>query len=357
MTGSENKRPDMKKKVLVTRAIYPDLIGRLREYFDVEVNEGEKYTPAQLKKALGDKSGVLVALGDRIDADLLAGLDDLRAVCVSAAGYNTIDLPALTRAGVIATNAPGPADDTVADFAWGVMIAMARKIVEAERWLREGNWTGSTGSRWFGTDVFGKTLGIIGMGRIGQAIARRAVGFGMKTLYHNRHRLDVSLEEECRASYATKEGLLGESDFVILALPYAPGNHHIIAAGELRMMKSSSMLINIARGGLVDEEALAGALKEKRIAGAALDVFEGEPAIFPGLMGLSNVVLTPHIAGGTLDTQYGLAALAVDNLIASLGEGPDAGRPPSILNPEVLAASGGTGGSGGSGGSGGTTGR
>jgi glyoxylate/hydroxypyruvate/2-ketogluconate reductase len=245
-------------------------------------------------------------------------------------------VPALTKAGVIATNAPGPADETVADFAWGVLITLARKIVEAERWLQEGNWKGSTGSRWYGTDVYGKTLGIIGMGRIGRAIARRAIGFGMKTLYYNRHRLDASIEAECRASYTTKAGLLGDADFVILALPYAPGNHHIIAAEELRIMRSSSMLINIARGGLVDEKALADALKEKRIAGAALDVFEEEPVVFPGLMGLSNVVLTPHIAGGTRETQYGLTALAVDNLIAALGEGPNAGRPPSILNPEVL---------------------
>ncbi|MDP4150653.1 MAG: D-glycerate dehydrogenase [Bacteroidota bacterium] len=327
----------MKPRILITRPLYPDIVERLQDYFDVEVNEGARYTPSELKKALQNKEGVLIAGGDRVDADLLGGLTNLRAVCVSAAGYNTIDVDALTRAGIIATNAPGPADETVADFAWGSLIATARRLVEAERWVQHGHWKGSAGSRFFGTEVHGKRLGIIGMGRIGQAIARRAIGFNMTTYYHNRRRLTEAIEKECRATFRSKEHLLLDADFVILCLPYSPGNHHIIGEQELRLMQPRSILVNIARGGLVDEAALAGALSENRIGGAALDVFEGEPAIHPGLLDLPNAILTPHIAGATWDTQHGLASLAADNLIAALGLGPMAGKPPSILNPEVLS--------------------
>jgi gluconate 2-dehydrogenase len=326
----------MRQKILITRPLFPDLVERLRGYFDVEINEGEKYSPAQLKEALRDKDGVLVAGGEKINDELLAGLGGLRAVCVSAAGYNNVDVPALTRAGVIGTNAPGPADETVADFAWGSLISIARKMGESERWVLDGQWKGSAGSRFFGTEVHGKTIGIIGMGRIGQAIARRAPGFRINVLYYNRHRLDASIEEECRATYKTKNELLGSSDFVILSLPYAPGNYHIIGVEELKLMRPSAYLINIARGGLIDEAALADSLKARRIAGAALDVFEQEPTIHPGLTGLPNILLTPHTAGATKEAQHGLASLAADNLIAALGLGPDAGKPPSILNPEVL---------------------
>ena len=164
-------------------------------------------------------SGAVIAGGERIDDEVLAGLTGLEAICVSAAGYNNIDVAALTRAGIIGTNSPGPADETVADFTWGLLIATARRIVEGAQWVEQGQWKGQAGSRFFGTNVCDKTLGLIGMGRIGQAIARRAVGFRMKVLYHNRRRLDVGLEAECRATYRTKEELLGESDFVVLSLP------------------------------------------------------------------------------------------------------------------------------------------
>lgn len=326
----------MKQRILITRTLFPDIVDRLREYFDVTVNEGPRYSTAQLREALRDKSGVLVAGGEKIDAAVLEGLSGLRAVCVSAAGYNNIDVAALTKAGIIGTNAPGPADETVADFSWGLMIATARKLVEAEKWVQDGQWKGSAGKRFFGTDLYGKTLGIIGMGRIGQAIARRAAGFRIKVLYYNRHRLDTSIEEEYKAGYRSKEELLAESDFVILALPYTPANYHLIGEKELQLMRPSAMLFNIARGGLIDEPALAQALKSGQIAAAGLDVFEEEPAIHPDLIGLPNAILTPHIAGGTEDAQHGLASVAADNLIAALGLGPDAGHPPAILNPEVL---------------------
>lgn len=326
----------MKKTILITRPLSPDLVERLKKWFEVVINEGERYSREQLRDALKEKDGVFVAGGEKIDGELLEGLTRLKVVCVSSAGYNNVDVPALTRLGVIVANAPGPADETVADFTWGAMITVARRIAEAERWVQEGNWKGSAGKRFFGTDLSGKTLGIIGMGRIGQAIARRATGFRMQTVYHNRRRLESSLEEECRAAYLGREELLQRSDFMVLALPYAPGNHHIIGKAELRLMKPGSMLFNIARGGLIDETALVEALQRKQIAGAGLDVFEEEPVIHPGLKGLPNVLLTPHIAGATEDAQHGLASLAADNLIAALGLGPDAGRPPSVLNPEVL---------------------
>jgi gluconate 2-dehydrogenase len=326
----------MKQKILITRPVFPDVVDRLREYFDITLNEGPRYTSEQLNAALQGMSGALVSGGDKIDDAVLKGLTRLKAVCVTAAGYNNIDVPALTRAGVIGTNSPGPADETVADFAWGLMIATARRMVESSRSVEQGQWKESFPIRFFGINLCDKTLGIMGMGRIGQAIARRAVGFRMPVIYYNRHRLATSIEEDCRASYRTKEDLLRQSDFVLLAMPYTPENYHLIGATELRLMKPSAMLFNIARGGLIDEAALASAIQRQELAGAGLDVFENEPAIHPGLMGLSNVVLTPHIAGATVEAQHGLASLAADNLIAALGLGPQAGHPPSVFNPEVM---------------------
>jgi lactate dehydrogenase-like 2-hydroxyacid dehydrogenase len=326
----------MRLKILITRPIFPDVVELTRKYFDVEVNEGARYTADGLKAALKDKDGVMLAGGEKINADTLEGNTRLKAICVSAAGFNNLDIAAITRAGIIATNSPGPADETVADYTWGLMISTARRLAEGDRWIRGGNWKGSAGSSFFGTNLCDKTLGIIGMGRIGQAIARRAIGFRMKVLYFNRRPLDPTIEEECQAAYAAKEELLSKSDFVVLALPLNPGNYHIIGEKELQSMRSTAMLFNIARGGLIDEPALAKALRAQTIAAAGLDVFEGEPAVDPALLGLPNIVLTPHIAGGTWEAQHGLAQLAAENLAAALGLGPNAGNPPSIINPEVL---------------------
>ena len=326
----------MRQKILVTRPIFPDVIERVRQYFDVTVNEGARYDGAQLHAALAGMNGVLLAGGERIDAAVLDGLSALRVICVTAAGYNNVNVDDCTRAGVMVTNSPGPADETVADFAWGLMLATARRIAEGDRFIRAGEWKGSANSRFFGVNLCDKTLGIVGMGRIGQAIARRGIGFRMKTLYYNRRRVDASIEEECKASYVSKEELLRRSDFVMLALPLTGANYHTIGAAELALMPSSAMLFNIARGGLIDEQALADALAARRIAAAGLDVFEGEPKFLPVLAELDNLLMTPHIGGGTYDTQHGLADMAATNLIAALGLGPDAGKPPAILNPEVL---------------------
>ena len=326
-----------KDKVLVTRPLFTDVVDRLREYFDVTVNEGPRYTADQLNAALRGMRGAVIAGGERIDDRVLQGLTGLKAICVSAAGYNNVDVAALTRAGIIGTNSPGPADETVADFAWGLMIATARRLVEAASWVERGEWKATAmASRFFGTNVCDKTLGILGMGRIGQAIARRAVGFRTNVVYHNRRRLDDGIERECRAVYRRRDELLREADLVLLAMPYTPDNRHVIGAAELRLMRPTAMLFNIARGGLIDEAALATALRSGAPAAAGLDVFEEEPAIHPALRGLPNVVLTPHIAGATEHAQHGLASLAADNLIAALGYGPDAGRPAGVFNPAVL---------------------
>jgi len=326
----------MKPKILITRPLFPDVVDKLRVYFDVTINEGPRYNSEQLHAALTDMDGAVIAGGERIDDAVVQGLPRLKAICVSAAGYNNVDVAALTRAGIIGTNSPGPADETVADFTWGLIIATARRLVEAAQWVEQGQWKSSTGSRWFGMNVCDKTLGIMGMGRIGQAIARRAIGFRTKVIYYNRRRLDPATEAEVRALYRSKDELLREADFVVLAMPYTAENHHLIGARELELMRSSAMLFNIARGGLIDEVALAAALKDNRLAAAGLDVFEGEPVVYSGLMGLPNAVLTPHIGGGTAEAQHGLADLAADNLIAALGLGPMAGKPPSVFNPEVL---------------------
>jgi gluconate 2-dehydrogenase len=331
------KTNSMKQKILVTKPLFPDVVERLREYFDVTTNDGPPFTPAQLHEALRDMDGALVSGGDKIDDAVLKGLTRLKAICVTAAGYNNINVAALTRAGVIGTNSPGPADETVADFAWGLMIATSRRLVEASKAVDQGLWKESFSNGFFGANVYGKTLGIMGMGRIGQAIARRAVGFRMPVLYYNRRRLDPSIEKDCKADYRSKEDLLQQADLIMLAMPFTPENYHLIGAAELALMRPSAMLFNIARGGLIDEAALAAALRNKKLAAAGLDVFEKEPDIYPGLLGLPNAVLTPHIAGATAETQRGLASMAADNLIAVLGFGPQAGHPSAVFNPEVLS--------------------
>ena len=252
-----------------------------------------------------------------------------------AVGYNNFDIDAMTAAGVLATNAPDVLTETTADFGFALLMATARRVTESEHYLRAGKWTQWSYDMFAGADLHGTTLGILGMGRIGQGIARRgAHGFGMKVIYHNRSRLDAALEAECKAGYVSKEELLKTADHVMLVLPYSPASHHTVGAAELALMKPTATLINIARGGIVDDSALAVALREKRIAAAGLDVFEGEPKVNPDLLTVPNVVLTPHIASATLPTRLAMANLAADNLIAFF-EGK---APPAPINQVQLAA-------------------
>jgi lactate dehydrogenase-like 2-hydroxyacid dehydrogenase len=326
-----------KQRILVSRPTFPDVVDRLRDHFEVTVNDGPRYTAEQLNAALDGMDGALVSGGDKIDGTVLKGLTRLKAICVTAAGFNNVDVAALTRAGVLGTNSPGPADEAVADFTFGLMIATARRLVEASWSIAQGEWKESFPIRFFGVNLCDKTLGILGMGGIGRAVARRAAGFRMKLIYNNRRQAAPEIEAEYHATYRSKEAVLREADFVLLAMPFTPENYHLIGAAELALMKPTAMLFNVARGGLIDEAALAGALQRKQIAAAGLDVFEHEPVIHPGLMGLPNVVLTPHIAGGTEETQHGLAAMAADNLIAALTAGREAVPRAAVFNPEVLS--------------------
>jgi gluconate 2-dehydrogenase len=256
-----------------------------------------------------------------------------------AVGYNNIDVVACTAHGVLVSNAPDVLTETTADFGFALMMAAARRITESEHFLRAGRWTRWGHDMFTGADVHGATLGVLGMGRIGQAIARRgALGFGMPVIYHNRSRLDAAIEAQLGARYVAKDQLLRDSDHLVLVLPYGPQSHHAIGAAELALMKHTATLTNVARGGIVDDAALAMALRARRIAAAGLDVFEGEPAVHPDLLTLPNVVLTPHIASASLPTRRAMAHLAADNLIAALGAGPQAGAPPTALNPQVLRA-------------------
>jgi len=328
-----------KPHVLVARKVFDDIVDRLREHFDVEANEADDLWPQpELIRHLQGKAGVFIAGGEKIDVALLDACPELRAVCSMAVGYNNIDVPACTARGVLVSNAPDVLTETTADFGFALMMATARRIAESEHFLRAGRWQRWSVDMFAGSDVHGATLGILGMGRIGQAIARRgALGFGMRVLYHNRSRLGPELEAPLGARWVSKEELLREADHLVIVVPYTPAAHHLIGAPELALMKRSATLTNIARGGVVDDAALAQALRDKRIAAAGLDVFEGEPQVHPDLLAVPNVVLTPHIASASIPTRRAMAGLAADNLIAALGAGDQAGRPPTPLNPKVLA--------------------
>ena len=323
------------QKVLVARPIFPDVIERLEQYFEVDWNNGDVLPADELKRRLADKDGALTA-GDVIDASVLASAPRLRVVSNMAVGYNNFDMAAFNASNVLGTNTPDVLNESTADFGWALMMAAARRIAESEHWLRAGKWEKWSYDGFLGSDLYGSTLGVIGMGRIGQALARRARGFNMNVIYHNRSRVAPQIEAELNAEYASKEDLLRRADHVVLVLPYTPENHHTIGAAELALMKPTATLTNIARGGIVDDAALAVALREKRIAAAGLDVFEGEPKLDPALLTVPNVVLTPHSASATEETRRAMANLAADNLIAALGEGPRAGRPPNPVNPDVI---------------------
>ena len=312
-----------KPSVLIARPIFPEVVQRLSAHFDVSANPGdEAWTHDQFIARLQGKQGVFTTGGERIDARLLAACPDLRICANMAVGYNNFDVPAMTAAGVLATNAPDVLTETTADGGFALLMAAARRITEGEHYLRAGRWQHWSYDMLVGQDVHGSTLGIFGMGRIGQAIARRgALGFGMKVLYHNRTRLPADEEAAVRAEYVAKDELLRRADHVVLVLPMTPATRHSVGAPELALMKPTATLVNIGRGGVVDDAALAQALREGRIAAAGLDVFEGEPAVHPDLLACTNVALTPHIASASIPTRLAMANLAADNLIGYLLHG------------------------------------
>lgn len=320
----------MKPKVLVTREVFEDVLEYLSEYFEVTSNQSDVPMDAEtLAERLSGHAGAMVTISDRIDGSLLARCPSLKAVCNIAVGYNNIDLDACRKAGVMATNTPGILDDTTADFTWALILATARRVTEAETHLRAGEWDRWKLKQFLGLDVHHSTLGIIGLGRIGQVVARRAVGFEMQVIYHNRRRLSPEIEKACRATFVSMEELLSQSDIVTVHVPYSSATHHLIGRNELRRMKPSAIVINGSRGGVVDDAALVEALGSGTIAGAGLDVFENEPKFDPGFLALKNVVLTPHIASSSRATRHRMAMLAAENLVAAL----TTGNPPNLLNP------------------------
>jgi gluconate 2-dehydrogenase len=327
-----NTGKSMKPKILVTREVFDETLEYLAQHCEVESNQQDvPLTAAALAQRLADKDGVMCSLTDRIDGALLGATTRLKVVANIAVGYNNIDVPACTARGVMATNTPGVLDDSTADLAWALMLAAARRVTEVESYIRAGEWTGWRLKQWLGVDVHHATLGIVGLGRIGQAIAKRATGFDMRVLYHNRKPVAKEVETRLDATYVSLGELLAQSDFVILQAPYSPQTHHLIGAAELKSMKPTAILINSTRGGVVDDAALIAALKAGTIRGAGLDVFENEPRLHPDFLTLRNVVLVPHIGSSTEATRRAMAMTAAKNLVAALsGE-----IPPNLLNPEA----------------------
>jgi glyoxylate/hydroxypyruvate/2-ketogluconate reductase len=328
----------MKPHVLIARRVFPEVLDRLRPHFELSTNDTDEVWPeAELIRRLQGKAGAFITGSEAINAKVLAACPALKAVCAMTVGYNNIDLAACTARGVLVSNAPDVLTETTADFGFALMMATARRICESEHFLRRGEWTKWSVDMFAGSDVHGATLGVLGMGRIGQAIARRgALGFGMKVIYHNRSKLDVTIEATLGARWVDKPTLLRETDHLVIVVPYSAASHHLVGAAELAQMKPTATLTNIARGGVVDDAALAQALRSGRIAAAGLDVFEGEPTVHPDLLSVPNVVLTPHIASASLPTRLAMAQLAAENLIAALAPNSPDHRPPTALNPEVL---------------------
>jgi glyoxylate/hydroxypyruvate/2-ketogluconate reductase len=322
----------MKAKILVTREVFDDTLEYLAQHCDVDANQVDQpYTPDALAKKLAGHDGIMCALTDRIDVALLECCPQLKAVANIAVGYNNVDVPACTARGIMVTNTPGVLDDSTADLAWTLMLATARRITEVESYIRKGEWTGWKLKQWLGIDVHHATLGIVGMGRIGQAIAKRAAGFDMKVIYHNRKPVAAEIEDRLHATYVSLDDLLAQSDFVILQVPYSPETHHLIGDAQLNKMKPTSIIINSTRGGVVDDAALIAALKRGTIRGAGLDVFENEPRLNPGFLELKNVVLAPHVGSSTEATRRAMAMTAARNLVAVMsGE-----MPPNLVNREV----------------------
>ncbi len=322
----------MKPKVLVTRMLPRAALDYVSRHCDAEVNRRDiRYTKKQLIKRVQGKVGMICVLTDTIDAEVLGSSPALKVVSNVAVGYDNIDVKAATKYGVLVTNTPGVLTETTADFAWALLMASARRVVEADQFVRARKWNEWMLMGFLGRDLYAKTLGICGLGRIGGAVARRAQGFNMRILYTQRHR-DVGKETALKATYVDKMTLLKESDFVMLLLPLTAETRHYIGARELRAMKETAILVNAARGPIVDEKALVDALKADKIAGAGLDVFEREPKVERGLLRLQNVVLAPHIASASIETRTKMACMAAENCAAAVS----GRRPPNPVNPEVL---------------------
>jgi len=322
-----------KPKALVTRPLFPEARAVLEKIFDVEYwTQPERISRAELLRRVSDKDALVCLLTDKADEELLSIAPKLRVVSTVSVGFDNIDVPACTRHKVFATNTPGVLDETTADFAWTLLMAIARRVVEADAGLRAGSWPGWDIDQFLGGDIWGKTLGIVGFGRLGRGVARRSQGFEMRVLYNDQIRASTDVERKLGAEFTPFDKLLGESDFVSLHVPLLPETRHLISTPQFEKMKRTAYLINTARGPVVDESALVNALERKLIAGAALDVYEYEPKVHPSLIARKDVILTPHIASASIETRTKMAVMAATNAAAPF-EGK---RPPNALNADAL---------------------
>jgi glyoxylate reductase len=322
----------MKPSVLVTKRIFPEAIAYLKEHCEVDYEETDDGLPMdQLLPRLRGKQAILANLTNKFSAEFIDSLDGLKIIANVAVGFDNIDVPAATRKGILVSNTPDVLTDTTADFAFALVLASARRVVEGSQYLHAGLWRKWAIDLLVGHDVHHRTLGILGMGRIGQAVARRARGFSMRILYYDPVPAPEAIARELQLQLVSKDQLLRESDFVSLHVPLSDSTRKLIGEPELKLMKKSAILVNTSRGPVADEAAVAKALDEGWIAGAGLDVFENEPNVHPALLKLTNVVLAPHIASASIDTRREMSMLAARNAVEAL----EGRRPPTLLNPQL----------------------
>ncbi len=323
-----------KPKIFATHPLFESPRKLLAEHFDVEYWERPERPPrAEVLRRVADKDALICLLTEKVNDELLFAGQKLRMVANVAVGFDNIDLLACTRRKIVASNTPGVLDETTADFAWTLLMAVARRLHEGEKLLRSGTWAGWNLDQLCGGDIWGKTLGLLGFGRIGRAVARRAQGFHMRIIYNDAIRAPAEIEKELNAEYLERDQVLAQADFISVHVPLLPETRRLISAAQLARMKPTAYLINTSRGPVVDEAALVAALEQRQIAGAALDVYENEPKVHPGLIQRDDVVLAPHIASASVDTRTKMATMAAENVIA-LFSGK---RPPNTLNPEALS--------------------
>lgn len=325
----------MKSGVLISQRIFDEAVAMVRQHFEVDWNQSETpLAPHVLTQRLRDKVGAIILLTDRIDEEVLSHCPALKILSNVAVGYNNIDVEACIRRRIMVTNTPGVLDDTTADLTWALLLATARRIVESDQYFRSSQWKGWGLMQFLGYDVHHKTLGICGLGRIGQRVARRARGFNMKILYTDVVQAPQNIEKELGIRFVDKKTLLSESDFITLHVPLTPQTTHYISGAEFSQIKPTAILINASRGPVVDEKALVQALQEGEIAGAGLDVYEREPEVDPALVQMKNVVLVPHIGSASRETRLHMAMMAAENLVAGL----TGKRPPNLVNEVFLGS-------------------
>lgn len=322
-----------KPKVLLTRLLPQPGINLLKKYFELKINpEDNIMSKEKIIEKIKDKHGLICLLTDKIDAEIMDAGRKLKTIANYAVGFNNIDIDEATKRNIPVTNTPGVLTETTADMVFALILSTARRIVEADRFLRGGKFKGWAPTLLLGNDVYNKTLGIIGFGKIGRAVAQRAKGFHMKIIYYEPVRLSHDIEKKYSAEYKSFDDLLKESDFITIHTPLVESTHHLISEKEFSLMKKTAYLINAARGSIVDEKALVEALKKKKIAGCALDVFEREPDVEKELITIPNTILVPHIGSASIETRTKMALIVAENVIAVL---VNKTRPPNIVNPEI----------------------